>query len=66
MNAISLVDVRLQLARALDSLASPGSDLRLPGWPWRCPEDSGQERSPPEPSSFVREWVEAGRGRDDD
>jgi len=38
MNAVSLVDIRLQLSRALDELVSPGSDLPHPGWPWRWPE----------------------------
>jgi hypothetical protein len=38
MNAVTVVDIRLQLARALDELVSPGSDLPHPGWPWRWPE----------------------------
>ena len=63
MNALVTVDVRLQLARALDGLVSPGSDLQSPGWPWRWPERDSLEQPPIEPSSFVRDWVEAGQRR---
>jgi len=62
MNAVSLVDVRLQLSRALDGLVSPGSNLRQPGWPWRWPEHKSADQPSPAPSSFVREWIEAGQG----
>ena len=61
MNALVTVDVRLQLARALDGLVSPGSDLQSPGWPWRWPERDSLEQPPIEPSWFVRDWVEAGQ-----
>jgi len=62
VKAMTLVDIRLQLARALDKLVSPGSDLPFPGWPWRWPDDGDAERLSPESSSFVREWVAAGQG----
>ena len=63
MNAITLVDVRLQLARALDGLVSAGSNLQRPGWPWRWPEPCPPLQQPVHPSSFVREWVAAGQGQ---
>jgi hypothetical protein len=88
MKAVCVVDIRLQLARALDALVSPGSDLPQPGWPWRWPEREGREgngteshssenqssegnsmdwhlleQAPFGGSAFVREWIEAGKGR---
>jgi hypothetical protein len=44
-------------------LAEFGSVLSIPGWPWQWAESTPPEEKELVPTTFVEEWVEAGRAR---
>jgi hypothetical protein len=52
------------LRDAEPALAEPVSALRIPGWPGHWPESRAPEEPSPAPSSFVEEWIEAGRAHE--